>query len=125
MASEHRWRLAIADPSAVILRNVLRAVDALPALNILGVVLIAYSPERARRGDRHTFTVSSIVEGSPADTVGIQRGDVIVSVDGRPASHLRAKELRELSRIDGRNVRLGIRRGDDILEKVIVLKPIL
>jgi uncharacterized RDD family membrane protein YckC len=35
-----------------LLRNVLRVVDTLPALNILGVVLIACSPERARLGDR-------------------------------------------------------------------------
>lgn len=35
-----------------LVRNVLRAVDALPAVNILGVVLIACSAERARFGDR-------------------------------------------------------------------------
>ncbi len=35
-----------------LLRNVLRIVDTLPALNILGIVLIASSPERARFGDR-------------------------------------------------------------------------
>jgi uncharacterized RDD family membrane protein YckC len=33
-------------------RNLLRIVDALPALNILGIVLIARSPERTRFGDR-------------------------------------------------------------------------
>ncbi len=34
------------------IRNLLRAIDALPAFNILGIVLIASSPERARFGDR-------------------------------------------------------------------------
>lgn len=33
------------------LRNVLRLVDGLPALNILGVIAIVRSPERARIGD--------------------------------------------------------------------------
>lgn len=33
-------------------RNLLRIVDALPAFNILGVILILRSPERARFGDR-------------------------------------------------------------------------
>jgi len=33
-------------------RNALRAVDSLPTLNILGIVLILRSPERARFGDR-------------------------------------------------------------------------
>jgi len=35
-----------------LVRNLLRAVDALPAFNILGVVLIVTSPEKARIGDR-------------------------------------------------------------------------
>jgi len=34
------------------LRNLLRLIDGLPALNILGVVLILTSPQRARFGDR-------------------------------------------------------------------------
>jgi len=37
-------------------RNLLRAVDTLPALNLLGVVLILCSPERARFGDRAAGT---------------------------------------------------------------------
>jgi uncharacterized RDD family membrane protein YckC len=35
-----------------LIRNLLRAVDGLPALNILGVILIVTSPQRARFGDR-------------------------------------------------------------------------
>jgi len=35
-----------------LIRNLLRAVDALPAFSILGIALIAISPECARFGDR-------------------------------------------------------------------------
>jgi len=35
-----------------LIRNLLRAVDSLPAFNIVGMVLIIKSPERARFGDR-------------------------------------------------------------------------
>ena len=35
-----------------VVRNILRIIDALPAFNILGVILIIVSPERARLGDR-------------------------------------------------------------------------
>jgi uncharacterized RDD family membrane protein YckC len=35
-----------------VVRNILRFVDGLPAPNIIGVVLITRSPERARFGDR-------------------------------------------------------------------------
>ena len=38
------------------LRNLLRLVDGLPAFNIVGVVLILRSPERARFGDRAAGT---------------------------------------------------------------------
>ena len=49
-----------------VIRNLLRAVDALPAFNILGVVLILRSSERARFGDRvaGTRVVSSRHVGS-------------------------------------------------------------
>lgn len=35
-----------------LIRNILRAVDSLPVLNIAGVILILRSPERTRFGDR-------------------------------------------------------------------------
>ncbi len=38
--------------SRALLRNVLRLIDTLPVLNILGIILIQLSPERARFGDR-------------------------------------------------------------------------
>jgi uncharacterized RDD family membrane protein YckC len=42
--------------SRALLRNVLRLVDTLPVLNILGVILILLSPQRARFGDRVAAT---------------------------------------------------------------------
>ncbi len=39
-----------------LVRNVLRLVDSLPVLNILGVILILRSPQRARFGDRMAGT---------------------------------------------------------------------
>ncbi len=43
-------------------RNILRIVDALPALNILGVVLIVTSPEKARFGDRVARTRVVVID---------------------------------------------------------------
>ena len=42
--------------SKAFVRNFLRLVDGLPAFNIVGVVLILRSEERARFGDRHAGT---------------------------------------------------------------------
>ena len=47
-------------------RNFLRLVDGLPALNILGVVLIATSPEKARFGDRVAGTRVIVVRRGDA-----------------------------------------------------------
>ncbi len=52
-----RLRVIVANGSSpgvarALVRNSLRLVDGLPAFNILGVVLILSSPERARFGDR-------------------------------------------------------------------------
>jgi uncharacterized RDD family membrane protein YckC len=48
-----------------LVRNLLRFVDGLPALNILGVVLILRSPQRARFGDRVADT--RVIKKSSAD----------------------------------------------------------
>jgi uncharacterized RDD family membrane protein YckC len=47
--------------SKSVIRNLLRFVDGLPALNILGVVLMAFSPRDQRFGDRiaKTYVVKS------------------------------------------------------------------
>ena len=62
-------------------------------------------------------------EGSPAYQAGVEVGDVIVSVDGQPASTLRAVDLANMFREDGSKIVLGIRRGEKNLEKILKLKP--
>jgi regulator of sigma E protease len=57
--------------------------------------------------------VASVLDGSPAATVGLLAGDVILSIDGRPASFLHATEtstyLREHA---GQRVTLSVQRAD-------------
>jgi len=48
-----------------VVRNVLRVVDGLPALNVVGIVLILVSPQKARFGDRVAKT-RVIRAGGPA-----------------------------------------------------------
>ena len=52
------------DLKQVSLRNLLRLVDGLPVLNILGVILISTSAERARFGDLIAGT--RVVRGRPS-----------------------------------------------------------
>jgi uncharacterized RDD family membrane protein YckC len=46
-------------------RNALRVVDSLPALNVVGIVLILTSPEKARFGDRVARTRVIRIGSSP------------------------------------------------------------
>ncbi|MHC4127848.1 MAG: RDD family protein [Planctomycetota bacterium] len=48
-----------------VVRNVLRVVDSLPALNLVGIVLILVSPEKARFGDLVAKTRVIRVGGAP------------------------------------------------------------
>ncbi|RLJ02251.1 MAG: hypothetical protein DRP08_04710, partial [Candidatus Aenigmatarchaeota archaeon] len=52
------------DFNAALMRNILRIVDALPTLYILGIILMATSPTVQRLGDRVAHTVV-IKEGAP------------------------------------------------------------
>jgi hypothetical protein len=77
------------------------------------------------RGDWHTFTVSHVVEGSAAEKAGLEVGDVILSVDGKPASELWKVDIMKIFRQDGREVHLEIDRDGKTLKKVIHLEPVI
>jgi regulator of sigma E protease len=57
--------------------------------------------------------VATVLDGSPAATIGLRAGDVILSIDGRPVSFLHAAEtstyLREHA---GQRVTLSVQRAD-------------
>lgn len=77
------------------------------------------------RGDWHTFTVTHVVEGSAAQEAGLEVGDVIVSVDGKPASELWKIDIVETFRQNGRKVTLEIDRKGKRLEKTVHLRPVI
>jgi hypothetical protein len=77
------------------------------------------------RGDWHTFTVQYIIQGSAAEEAGVKAGDVITSVDGKPASELRKNDVVEIFRENGREVSLKIARDGKVMKKVLHLKPVI
>ena len=70
-------------------------------------------------GDAEGIRIGMIQDGSPAAAVGLQAGDVIVRIDGRPVSFLRVVEastyLRERA---GEPVTLSIERADGTTAEV-------
>lgn len=100
-----------------------------------GIVLEPLSPEPvpfeydmsglflvARGEDLREFEVLSVIEDSPAEDGGIEAGDRITHIDGRPAGEHTLGEVRDLLRRDGTECRLDLSRGDHRLRVTLPLR---
>jgi hypothetical protein len=81
------------------------AFDAPYEYGMSGMVLVAKGPSF------DIFTVVFVIADSPAAEADIRIGDVITSIDGRPASDLTLSEIEDLFLALGRWYRLGVARG--------------
>ena len=70
--------------------------------------------------DYKTFRIDELLEDSPATEAGLQKDDVIVAVDGRPATELTLSSLQDTLEKPVSH-KLSIRRGGQILQ--ITLMP--
>lgn len=75
--------------------------------------------------DLRTFKVFAVTPGSPAAEAGIQKGDMIEQVDGKPASALTLQQLRDLMVHPGDSHALAIRHGSDQKQVQITLRRIV
>lgn len=75
-------------------------------------------------GDRlHTYIVSRVLKGSPADIAGIKKGDVITKVKWRSNLFLTLESIsRYFTDKEGKKITLTIRRRDQKLKKEFYLK---
>ncbi len=65
--------------------------------------------------DHSTVRISDVLENSPASEAGLQKDDIVLSVDGRPASELKVTKIFELFERSA-TYKLTIRRGEQTLE---------
>lgn len=86
-----------------------------------GLVLAARDAGGGRR-----IVVEEVASGTPGAEAGVRAGDVIVAVDGEPADGL------DLGRIEGllegpsgATRTLRVRRGDELLTLVVVLRRLI
>ena len=63
-----------------------------------------------------TYSVRLVLEGSPAAEAGVQAGDVLVAIDGRPASQMALSTIRALFQQEGNTYTLQMKRGDTARE---------
>jgi len=69
----------------------------------------------ATGSDLHTYTVSAVRPGSPAEADGFKKGDVVAAMDGAAASEFTLSELREKLSQAGERRELVVMRGPDKL----------
>jgi len=106
-----------------------RRVDALgrgeaPRRAHLGIAIAPpHVARRLRRSvglpDVDGLLVRGVEEGSPADAAGIERGDLIVAVAGKPAS--RVDDIHAALDAEGDELRLTVVRGADEREVTVAL----
>ena len=77
------------------------------------------------RLDGSHFVVHRIVAGSAAEGVGLEPGDAIVAIDGRPASDVSLEGARRMFRREGGSHALTVRRGEATSEVRVRLKRIV
>lgn len=74
------------------------------------------------RGERfERIFISRVNEDTPASESGLQKGDEILEMDGERAGNLGLAQIKNLLKIDGREIRLKILRGEEELDRTLLL----
>jgi hypothetical protein len=74
--------------------------------------------------DYGTIRVTDVLENSPAAQAGIQKDDILISVDGKPAAALKATGIAEMFEKTA-TYKLTIRRGEQTLQVPLTPKKMI
>ena len=75
--------------------------------------------------DYQTFRVTQVQDDSPASEAGVQAGDVLVSLDGRPASELRKWKVTEALKRPGAQVEMVLKRNGNNMRIKMTLRRLV
>lgn len=93
-----------------------------PSRSLKEPFVFDHSGIRLRFGEQ--VRVEGIVAGSPADTAGVEVGDVLTRISGAAITGPEIDRVRAALRVVG-EVSLTLRRGDQTLEKVLRLRRLI
>ncbi|MCP4143886.1 MAG: hypothetical protein GY752_01235 [bacterium] len=77
------------------------------------------------RGDFHHFTIVSIVDGSPAQKMGLRKGDQLLEVAGKPAAEWVSDELSELFSGKDQDLELVLQRDGKTIRVTLKLRDFI
>jgi hypothetical protein len=75
-----------------------------------GLLLVVTPP------DFHHFEVDGVADHSPASEAGLRHGDIVVSIDRKPAAALTLSQIREMLQVPDREHLLSVERGQEKLK---------
>lgn len=71
------------------------------------------------------LVLTHLITGSPAAAAGLEVGDRITAVNGRPAAGLSLDEVDEMLKREGEEVAFRVRRGEDVIEIRVRLRRLI
>jgi hypothetical protein len=95
-----------------------RVMDLFTA-DMSGLGLVAIPP------DYRSYEVAQVLDGSPAAEAGFAVGDILVSIDGNPASDSSLDDVRSLLRQEDSTHQITVERGGKTLDFTIKLKRLV
>jgi hypothetical protein len=87
--------------------------------NMSGLILVAFGL------DHKNFKVEELLADSPAIAAGIQRGDILEAIDGKPAEGYTLSQLDQMFKQPEHTYQLSVRRGKKVLQTGITTKRLL
>jgi hypothetical protein len=73
------------------------------------------------------FKVIDVTKGGPAEAAGLQKDDIIMAIDGKPAERFKLPDLRERWRTEksGTRVKLTVKRGTARKKMLVTLRDLI
>jgi C-terminal processing protease CtpA/Prc len=72
--------------------------------------------------DFKAILIKDVRAGTPAAEAGLREGDMVVSINGRPASEFDLDKLSQMFRQSGKEYLLTVRRDDQVISARLRLK---
>ncbi|WP_133541431.1 trypsin-like peptidase domain-containing protein [Microbacterium sp. BK668] len=88
-------------------------------LGVAGAQVPLAPPVAAKVGARTGMQVSSVVAGSPADSAGARRGDIVIALDGQPITTVTGVQRQMVEHAIGRRMEMTLWRNGALVDVVV------